>query len=305
MKEYARAYVEQILKHPERYAEDAESFFEKVSHSGAIYHGEVVKTVMQGIFYDDEDEACFKEIGRIMMAIGRKVTEAYVRDPEYRKLFGFPEFLEKLIIKDPGYPCPVPMARYDIFYDDPQHFKFCELNTDGSSAMNEDNTFGEIFLETKALKDFTKDYEAINYNLIDSWVEKTLSLYRSLHGEKKPNVAIVDFLESGTTEEFKVFQKAYEKAGVKAVIADAGDLEFDGEHLIYQNLPIDLVYRRLVTGEMMQDLDRAKALCDAYLQDKVLLVGSFRSQLMHTKEIFSILRHEKSQALLTEEENRF
>ena len=66
-----------------------------------------------------------------------------------------------------------------------------------------------------------------------------------------------------------------------------------------------MVYRRLVTGEMMGDIKRAKPLIDAYLADKIMLLGGFRSQLMHTKRIFAILHHPFCRKFLSGEELDF
>ncbi len=57
---------------------------------------------------------------------------------------GLPELwiepkLEELILNRPTYYSPIPIARIDIFYNEKTgDFKFCEFNTDGTSAMNED-----------------------------------------------------------------------------------------------------------------------------------------------------------------------
>ncbi len=92
----------------------------------------------------------------MMISITNKITNRYIEDKEFRKKFGFPKLIEDLIQIDNGYDINVPIGRFDIFYKDYDNFKFCELNTDGSSAMNEDNTIAKILLESKALNDFRK-----------------------------------------------------------------------------------------------------------------------------------------------------
>ena len=65
--------------------------------------------------------------------------DAYAKDEDYRRLFGFEPKLEELILREPTYDSPIPIARIDIFYNEETgDFKFCEFNTDGTSAMNED-----------------------------------------------------------------------------------------------------------------------------------------------------------------------
>lgn len=304
MREYAKKYVEQIMSQPQDYVEDARNFFQKVNRSRAIYHGKVVKTSMQAVFYGEKDRRTFEEIGKTIMSIGNKVAKEYEKNPEFRKLYGFSPLLEQLILKNPGYSMTVPMARYDIFYEDPENFMFCELNTDGSSAMNEDNVLGKLFIQTKAYRDFVGQNKAVHHDLIEDWVLKSTAFFEKLKGHR-PNIAIVDFLESGTPAEFEAFQDSYRKKGYFTVIADPKELDFDGKHLYYKDDVIHMIYRRLVTGEMMGDIERAKPLIDAYLADKAMLLGGFRSQLMHTKRIFAILHHPFCRKFLSGEELDF
>src|SRR5690606_25986558 len=135
--------------------------------------------------------------------------------------------------------------RFDIFYGGNDNFKFCELNTDGSSAMNEDNTLAEILLETKSMKDFSKKYSFSLFELFDSWVRESISIYKQFNpNNPSPNVAIVDFVESGTPNEFEEFKKAYERNGYNCIIVDPRDLNYRDGGLYYKDYKIDLVYRR-------------------------------------------------------------
>ena len=53
-------------------------------------------------------------------------------------------------------------------------------------------------------------------------------------------------------------------------------------------MKIDLVYRRLVTSDLIENKDIGKNLIDAYLNDEIISIGSFRSTLFYTKDIFRI-----------------
>ena len=54
-------------------------------------------------------------------------------------------------MREKKYDCNIPIARIDIFYDEETGgFKFCEFNTDGTSAMNEDRELKiEAYRETQ------------------------------------------------------------------------------------------------------------------------------------------------------------
>lgn len=303
---YVKEYVNIIKKDENFYYKDYLNMLEKVNNSNAIYKGEPIPITYQGLFYDKENKKDFQYMSDMLMSITKKITKEYVNNKEYRKLFKFSKELEELIIHDPGYDIPVPICRYDVFYNGRDKFKFVEFNTDGSSAMNEDNTLGPILLETEAMKELSKKYKLSNIDLINSWAEISYEMYKKYKGNrKKPNVAIVDILEIGTPYEFREFKKAYEKLGLNCEIVDIKDLDYKNGKLVYGDYEIDLVYRRIVTVELMKILKEIQPFINAYKDNAFMMLGSFRSQIMHYKPTYKIFRLEETRKILSKEENDF
>ncbi|MDO5018376.1 MAG: glutathionylspermidine synthase family protein [Lagierella massiliensis] len=301
---YVKEYVDIIKKDTKKYYHDYLNMLESVKNSNAYCNNKPVPTLYQGLFYDGETKDNLNKISKTLMKITRKVTNHYLESEEYRKLFNFSKELENLILHDPGYDIPVPICRYDIFYNSPEKFKFVEFNTDGSSAMNEDNEIGPILLNNLAMKELSKSYKMENVDLINSWVKASLNIY-SRHKNNKPNVAIVDFLDLGTSIEFKAFKKAYENAGVNCEVVDIRDLEYSNGKLHKGDYIIDLVYRRAVTVEIMKRFDEIKNFIKAYYDNAFMMLGSFRSQIMHIKPIFEILLKNETKSILNDDEIKF
>ncbi|ERJ11624.1 glutathionylspermidine synthase family protein [Haloplasma contractile] len=299
-------YVSVIKKNPKTYYEDYLKTLENVKRSSAVYKGKPVPFLYQPMFYTNEDLNNFKHIGQTLMSITNKIVKRYLTDSTFRKKFGYSELLEKLILADHGYQANVPIGRFDIFYKDLEHFKFCELNTDGSSAMNEDNAISRILLETKPMLELKDRFSIHYFELIEQWVTESITIYNQFNKVvKKPNVAIVDFKGSGTPVEFKQFKKAYEKHGYNAVIADPRELSYDGDNLYYNDLKIDLVYRRIVTRELIERHDEIKDFIQAYIDQSVCVIGPLKSQIMHNKIIFKILHDEDTLQYLSQDEQRY
>lgn len=299
-------YIDLIMSNPKKYYEDYKEAFEKVSNSTAIYKGKPIPFLAHPMFVT-EDELCqFQKISDMMLSITNKLTKTYLEDGKFRKLFGFSELLEELILVDNGYDINVPIGRFDIFFKDYDNFKFCELNTDGSSAMNEDNQLAKILLETQALKDFGNQYKLNYFELFFSWVDESIKIYNKYTVEnKKPNVAIVDFIESATTFEFEEFKKAYEERGYNCIIVDPRDLKYKDGDLYHEDYKIDLVYRRIVTFELIERSEEIKDFIQAYKDKAVCVIGSIRSQIVHNKIVFKILHDDYTLNLLSEEEQDF
>lgn len=304
--EVNKEYIDLVLQEPGNYIEDYKLTLGKVANSTAIYKGKPVPFLYHPMFFVQEDIDNFNKIGDLMISITNKVTNRYIEDKDFRAKFGFPKLIEDLIEIDNGYDVNVPIGRFDLFYKDYNNFKFCELNTDGSSAMNEDNTIGRIILETKAMKDFKKEYKFTNFELFHSWVDESIKIYNKFDPSKlKPNVAIVDFVESGTSAEFEEFKKAYIEKGYNCIIADPRDLKYKDGALYKDDYKIDLIYRRIVTFELVEKADQIGDFIEAYKNKAICVIGSIRSQVIHNKIFFKILHDKDTLDFLSTEEREF
>lgn len=304
--EVNKEYIDLVLQEPGNYIEDYKMTLDKVANSTAIYKGKPVPFLYNPMFFVKEDIDNFNKIGDLMISITNKVTDKYIEDKNFRSKFGFPKLIEDLIQIETGYDINVPIGRFDIFYKDYNNFKFCELNTDGSSAMNEDNTIGKILLETKAVKDLGKDYNVGYFELFHSWVDESIKIFGKFDSNNlKPNVAIVDFIESGTSAEFEEFKKAYIEKGYNCIIVDPRELIYKDGALYKDDYKIDLVYRRIVTFELIEKADQIEDFIEAYKNKAMCVIGSIRSQVIHNKIFFKILHDKDTLEILSPEEKDF
>lgn len=297
-------YLNLINKDYDKYKKDFEKLLKNRKKYGATYKEEELPTLYDAYFYNDNDHEKYKEMIDIFMSIVKKVTQEYLENSLYRKEFGFDKLTEKLIEKDPGYDIDVPIARFDVMYDGRDDFKFCELNTDGSSAMLEDKSLSDLMMESEIFKDFSKKYILKSVDLMESLVDSIQELYYSIKGKKKINVAIVDIIDFDNIE-FETIKNLFIKKGHACKIANLKDLERKDDGLYIEDMKIDLVYRRLVTSDLIENKDIGKDFIDAYLNEEIISIGSFRSTLFYTKDIFRILRLDMTKKILSDRENDF
>jgi hypothetical protein len=278
----------------------------RVANSSAKYIDTPIPFLCQPVFWSKEEIEQLAQAGEKMTSILNKIVATYVNNPDFRKYFNFDPLTEELILVDPGYKDPAPMARYDLFYQPEQKLKFCEFNTDGSSGMNEDNVLAKIFLTTPPLKEINKEYSLFYFELLDSWVEACLKKFWEFIGCKKlPTVAIVDWEGVSTIREFEAFQQAFQAKGCKTVITDPRRLKLKNGKLYWGQLPIDLVYRRLVNHEVVKYQEEITDFIQGYKQQGVCVVGPIRSQIIHNKIIFQVLNAPEVQDLFTDSEKTF
>lgn len=302
-------YKNDIANNLDKHEKSGKEALDYMDHSTAKYHGKTIYSLYVPKILNEETVQVFKQTAETMASIMQKVIREYQKNADYRKLFGFSKRIEELILHNPLYKNILPVCRVDIFYNESDgSFYFCELNTDGSSSMNEDRELCKAFEKTALYKNLNIDYEIKSFELFDSLVDAFLSNYETYpYKAAKPTVAIVDFLELGCSmEEFEQFRKSFEKRGVKAYVCDIRSLHLCKDRLCMENGEVvDLIYRRAVTSDICEREAEVQDFMEAVLTHKVCCMGSFCTQAVHDKSLFYILRHEMTGRLLTEEENRF
>ena len=116
----------------------------------------------------------------------------------------------------------------------------------------------------------------------------------------------MDYLECGTVNEFEIFRRRFEAAGLDAVVCDVRELRYDGHALCAPDgRRIDVVYRRAVTSDLLAHYAQSEALRLAARDGNVLLLGDFHTQIIHNKELFRVLQAPQTAAMLTAEENAY
>lgn len=289
-------------------AEDFLAAREYIRNSTATFRfGQLEFQCAPKIFTPDA-YAVIKDAAETTARILEKVISRYLEDEKYRALFPFSKELERLILLPAGYESKLPISRLDIFFNEETYdFKFCEFNADGASAMNEDREIFNAWKNSALWKVFRERYDFSAFELFDSWTDAFMNIYGGFKGRvDNPSVAIADFSESATNGEFAVFRDSFLKRGINAVIAEIRDLRFkDGALYTKSGLKIDAVYRRAVTSECMEKFGEISDFIAAVKAGAVCLIGAFRTQVIHNKHLFRILRAPETAAFLTSDENAF
>ena len=277
-----------------------------IENSEAIYHGIIVRSLYIPKIFTPDMAEIFDELTSTLCQILDKIITEYEKNPEYRKLFNFDKRLEELILRPDRYNSKLPIARVDIFFnEDDYSFKFCEFNADGASAMNEDRELNEALKFSHTFNDFSRKYDIKTYELFNSWVDEFLKL-TSEAGIEKPNIAIVDFFKHPPGFEFKRFCNTFKDRGLNCEICEIRDLEYDGKNLISPSgMRIDAIYRRAVTCDIMENYDKVIPFINAVKNENVVLIGDFKTQIIHNKIVFKIMHSDMTKAFLTDEENEF
>jgi hypothetical protein len=160
----------------------------------------------------------------------------------------------------------------------------------------------EVFLDLPVMRVFRQRYDVRALPIRQRVLDALLGTWRAWGGQDIPRVAIVDWRDVPTYSEFLLFQETFGRAGVPAIIADPDELELRSGQLCAQGKPVDLVYRRVVTSELVARGGLDHPLIRAVAERAACVVNSFRMKLLLKKSILAVLSDEANRAWFTPEQ---
>lgn len=270
--------------------------YRAVGSSNAVYKGKQLPFLYFPAIYSKEDVQRFEQLTEDVFKMVNQSIDIYLNHPEVRDIWGFSSALESLILIEPKFKVNVPMGRFDFFYYPDGSYRFCELNTDGTSAMNEETPLTDVLIETHVMRQMRERYTVERYELYQSWVDEVKQLYTAFvenggEASDAPYVIIMDYMSKGSPHEFEVFKRIFEANGYKCGIVSPDELVENDGYLYHEGEKVDIIYRRLVTRDMMDHYEDLTALIKGIEANKTCIIGSIRSQIVHTKKYFEALHH--------------
>jgi hypothetical protein len=234
----------------------------------------------------------------------------------------------RLLAVEPGFQEVSPSTRLDSFMAG-DAWQFVEYNAESPAGIAYVDGLSRLFLDLPVMQEFSRAHWVSPLYARHRLVDVLLDAYRQFvdcgfgnagselgtnralpqsairnpqTAIQRPHVAIVDWRGLPTATEFELCKEYFEEHGLEVVIADPRELQYDGRRLRAGDFEIDLVYRRVLTSELLERPDAAEALVKAYEDHRVCVVNSFRSKLLHKKMIFALLSDEIYRGYLTDEE---
>ena len=306
-----KSLAESMKKHvPD--PEFMEKVEDRVKRSGILVDSEpYVPYSVIPVFVNDNDLEYFNQNTQILHGILTSMTNEYIRNPRYRKIFGFTPEMEELITLPCNYGEMFPVMRYDIFlFPDSGDFQLCEINTDGSSGFDVDCSISSALIDTYSESGGKYDVppHMDNFHTARTLADSLIRIYFSSENPvAKPTFAIVDFTEEARSGDFRKMINTLKEKGYDARFTDVRNLRFDGENLIdiTDGTVIDAIYRRLVTSVVLEKMDECRDLFEAIKAGKIVIMGHFRTSLAHSKSSFYAMHHPESRKLFNSAELDF
>lgn len=234
-----------------------------------------------------------KKLGEIMTGSDTAEANRLLDD------VGLTQRERKLFQIDNGYQPLSAHSRLDSFFSEIGTLHFVEYNAESPAGATYEDALQKVFLELPVMQEFTKLYKVSQVNVKPRVLEMLLEMFNQYCQTKNiaphtPNIAIVDWDDVATTTEFELFKEFFAENNVQAVICDPRELTFESGRLRYQDFEIDLVFKRVLSSELIERESECKALFDAYEAGAICMVNNFRCKPFHKKAIFALLTDERN-----------
>jgi len=208
----------------------------------------------------------------------------------------------ELVAVDPGYEDVSVTSRLDSFLTD-ETYQFVELNAECPAGIAYQDVAAEIFCDLPLMREFTRQHKVTPMYCRQNMLDALLTIYERVRGRgEKPRIAIVDYKGLPTQREFELFKEFFESQGYATTISDPRDLELREGKLHHGDFNIDLVYRRVLTTELLEKIDECGAFVEAYKTGAAVFVNSIRTKYVHKKMLFGVLTDERHQHYFSEAE---
>jgi hypothetical protein len=132
-------------------------------------------------------------------------------------------------------------------------------------------------------------YHLQQFSPMEKLLAALLAVYREWNGNGVPNIAIVDWKNLPTANEFILLRDHFAARGVQTIICSPDELEYNRGRLRCGDFEIDLVYKRIIIHEFLARYDETHPLVRAYANHDVCVVNPFRCKIMHKKASFELL----------------
>jgi hypothetical protein len=230
-----------------------------------------------------------------------KVAAAAVQSPALMTQLGLTDGEQRLALVNPGFTRAAVTTRLDGFVHG-EEIKFVEYNAENPSSLSDQEGLNRVLFELPAMSILAQRYRLQQFSPVETLLATLLAVYREWNGSGLPTMAIVDWKNLPTANEFILLRDHFVARGVRTIICSPDELEYDGGRLHCGDFEIDLVYKRVIIHEFLARYDETHPLVRAYMNHHVCLVNPFRCKIMHKKASFELLSNEAYASWFTSEE---
>ncbi|NDD29317.1 MAG: hypothetical protein EB084_13725 [Proteobacteria bacterium] len=183
-------------------------------------------------------------------------------------------------------PSPLSFLRLDGFMDDGV-LRLVEFNADSPGGAAFVDGLDEVYRSLPIFQAFSRQValrRRPSLPLIWRAVESAARFFRIA----QPRVAIVDWREVATVNEFHIIAADLERHGIAATVCDPREIELRGDVVMAAGSPVDIVLKRVLVTDLAARPDDSAALVEALRRRLVVALNPVAVQAVTTKNLLAL-----------------
>jgi glutathionylspermidine synthase len=299
-------YLTELAKSGEKAPRQLDDLNRFLVERNCTFRGEPMPTFLKPVFISPRQAELLHHTVDIICGALDKFTKLFLRNKEVRRVMNFTRQEEELFFIDPGYSVPLVIARLDAFMDG-DNIKFLEFNCDSPAGIAYADIMEEGFRELFRNYPFLNDWDITYFHRQEILLQALLECYREFQAghpglPDRPTIAIVDWEDLATSSEFELLKTFFEEKGFPTVITSPQKITVTGERVMVEGNEIHLIYRRVITRELLEKLDEVGEYIQAIKGGYACACNPFQSYIVGNKKVLSLLTDPRFQDIYTDEE---
>jgi hypothetical protein len=153
----------------------------------------------------------------------------------------------------------------------------------------------DLFLELPLVKKFKSGrYKLSKIGGARHLLAAVLHAWKEFGGRQAPNIAILEAAQQfgSHSTEGRLLARLFSEAGTRVRVVSPEELEYRAGKLRAADFEIDVIFRRVLTRELLIHCDLSHPFLVAYRDHAVCVVNDFRSELAQRRALFELLTDE-------------
>ena len=277
---------------------------DQLARRDLVFGGRPLCTVLRPRLLTGAQYHLLGERVRAIMRVFGRAYEAAIADPAFRGQFGLTDWEEILVARHPGFPDPSPTSRLDAFIvHETGEMGLTEYNAETPAGAAFNDALTDSFADLPIMRAFARRFEVRPLPARHGVFRVLLEAYGAWAGRRSPpRIAIVDWPDVPTYNEFVLFQRYFHSLGLDCVIVDPRAMDYRGGRLYAEGEPVDLIYKRVLISELIKECGLDGPVVRAVQDGAVCMVNPFRSKILHKKASLAVLSDERNAGYFGAEE---
>jgi hypothetical protein len=287
-------------------AETQAQLDDQMRRRGLFFGERPLTSVLRPRFLTPEQYRFLRARVGLLLGAFARAHRAALADPAFRAQFGLTEWEEQLVRLDPGFAAPSPLSRLDTFFmTDTDELRTTEYNAETPAATAYCDAIAEVFLGLPVMRRFLRRYQVRPLPARHNVLHALLDAYREWGGSAEPpSIAILDWREVPTYSEHVLFRDYFAALGLACVTADPRAVEYRDGRLYAGDLPVTLIYKRVLLSELVDRGGLDHPVVRAVRDGAVCMVNPFACKILHKKASLAVLSDERNAHLFSADERR-